>query len=75
VESVCYRLLNEPATAQVPVVLVAGNGTAERIEGKYNNVVRVLPKPMTQDSLQEVLEATLPRPQCAGKSRAVTSFL
>lgn len=59
-ETVCYRLLNDPATAKVPVVLMASNGQADRIEERYENVARVLEKPVTSDSLQQLLESTLP---------------
>ncbi|RZK90057.1 MAG: response regulator [Pedobacter sp.] len=60
-ETMCYRLLNDPATAKVPVVLMAGEGAADRIEGRYSNVVRVLPKPITPESLRDVLETSMPK--------------
>src|ERR1043165_4470510 len=58
-EAVCYRLLNDPATAKVPVVLLATNGSGDEIEERYTNVVKVLPKPLTPESLLEVVGATL----------------
>jgi CheY-like chemotaxis protein len=58
-EAVCYRLLNEPATAKVPIVLMASNGNGDTLEERYANVVKVLPKPVTLESLQEVMGATL----------------
>ncbi len=60
-ETICYRLLNDPATAKVPVVLMAGDGAADRIEGRYSNVVRVLPKPVTPEALRDVLETSMPK--------------
>jgi CheY-like chemotaxis protein len=60
-ESICYRLLNEPATSNVPIALMATNGKAEKIEQRYANVVRVLPKPITPEVLQEVFSTTLPK--------------
>ncbi len=60
-ESICYRLLNEPATANVPIALMATNGRAEKIEQRYSNVVRVLPKPVTPEILQEVFSTVLPK--------------
>jgi CheY-like chemotaxis protein len=58
-EAICYRLLNDPATARVPVVLLASNGNGDRIEERYENVVKVLPKPVTPESLLEVVGSTL----------------
>jgi len=58
-EAVCYRLLNDPATAKVPVVLLASNGNGDKIEERYDNVVRVLAKPVTPESLLEVVGTTL----------------
>ncbi len=58
-ESICYRLLNDPATAKVPVVLMANNGIGDRLEERYDNVVKVLPKPVTPESLLEVVGSTL----------------
>lgn len=58
-EAVCYRLLNDPATSKVPVVLLASNGNGDNIEARYDNVIKVLPKPVTPESLLEVVNATL----------------
>jgi CheY-like chemotaxis protein len=58
-EAVCYRLLNDPATSKVPVVLLASNGNGDRIEERYGNVIKVLPKPVTPESLLDVVNATL----------------
>jgi CheY-like chemotaxis protein len=66
-EAICYRLLNDPATAKVPVVLLASNGNGDRIEERYENVVKVLPKPVTPESLLEVVGNTL------SKSKATTN--
>src|SRR3954470_6740111 len=58
-EAICYRLLNDPATAKVPVVLLASNGNGDKIEERYDNVIRVLPKPGTAESLPEVVCTTV----------------
>lgn len=58
-EAICYRLLNEPLTAKVPVVVFAANGRGENFEDRYTNVMRVLPKPPTADSLLEVFTTAL----------------
>ncbi len=65
-EAVCYRLLNDPATAKVPVVLFTSNGHGEAIEQRYQNVVKVLQKPVTPAALLEALTATLSKVKQAG---------
>jgi CheY-like chemotaxis protein len=60
-ESICYRLLNEPSTASVPIALMATNGKSAGIEQRFSNVVRTLPKPVTPELLQEVFSTTLPK--------------
>src|SRR6476619_1258160 len=59
VEAVCYRLLNDPATSAVPVVIMGGNGKAAQLESRYSNVIRTVPKPVTAQSLQELFTNTL----------------
>jgi CheY-like chemotaxis protein len=58
-EAICYRLLNDPATAKVPVVLLATDGNCDAIEDRYDNVVKVLPKPVTPESLLEAVGSML----------------
>ena len=58
-EAICYRLLNDPATAKVPVVLMATNGHGDSIVDRYSNVIKVLAKPVTPDALLELVGATL----------------
>jgi CheY-like chemotaxis protein len=65
-EAVCYRLLNEPATSKVPVILLATNGNGDAIESRYENVVKVLPKPLTPESLLEVVGMTLSKTKQTG---------
>ncbi|HEV7868155.1 MAG TPA: response regulator [Chthoniobacteraceae bacterium] len=65
-EAICYRLLNDPATAKVPVVLLATNGNGDAIEERYDNVIRVLPKPVTPESLLEVLTTALSKSKSGG---------
>lgn len=60
-ESVCYRLLNEPTTSDVPVVLMAGDAKADGLAQKYSNVLQVLPKPITPEALQELFNGSLPK--------------
>ena len=58
-ELVCYRLLNEPNTAKVPIVVIANNGRGEALAERYANVMKVLPKPPTPESLLEVFNSAL----------------
>jgi len=58
-EAICYRLLNEPLTAKVPVVVFTTNGRGEEFEDRYSNVVRVLSKPPTPDALLDVFSTAL----------------
>jgi CheY-like chemotaxis protein len=58
-ESICYRLLNDPTTAKVPVILLATNGNGDAIEERYHNVIKVLSKPVQPQSLLEVVQTTL----------------
>jgi CheY-like chemotaxis protein len=58
-EAICYRLLNDPATAKVPVIVLANNGHAETFETRYSNVLKVLPKPPTPESLLDALGGAL----------------
>jgi CheY-like chemotaxis protein len=50
-EAVCYRLLNDPNTARVPVVVMSTNGHAKIFQEKYSNVVKTIPKPVTPESI------------------------
>ena len=65
-EAVCFRLLNDPATAKVPVVLFTTNGNGEAIAERYPNVVKVLHKPVSPEALLETLTATLAKVRVAG---------
>lgn len=64
-EAICVRLLNDPATARVPVVVLASNGNAENYDERYTNVLRVLQKPVTPEALLDVVSTALnkARPQ------------
>ena len=73
-DAICVRLLNDPATAKVPVVIMATNGNAEDFEERYTNVVKVLPKPITPDSLLEVCTATLGKAKPAIDPRRTMLF-
>ena len=63
-EAICVRLLNDPLTAKVPVVVMATNGAAENFEERYSNVMKVLSKPITPESLLDVCTTAL------GKAKA-----
>ena len=63
-EAICVRLLNDPLTAKVPVVVMATNGAAENFEERYTNVMKVLSKPVTAESLLDVCTTAL------GKAKA-----
>lgn len=65
-ESICYRLLNDPTTAKVPVVLLATNGNGDAIEERYHNVIKVLPKPVVAQSLLEIVQTALSKVKSYG---------
>jgi CheY-like chemotaxis protein len=65
-EAICFRLLNDPATARVPVVVMASNGQVETFENRYTNVVKVLRKPIAPDALLEIVTTTLAKPKAQG---------
>jgi len=67
-EAICHRLLDDPATAQVPVILMATHGRGTDLEERYANVERVLTKPVTPDALTEVVEAALGQAKSRGRS-------
>ncbi len=73
-ESICMRLLNDTATAKVPVVVMASNGTAENFEERYSNVMKVLPKPVTQESLLEVCTTALGKAKTVADPRRAMLF-
>jgi len=58
-EAICFRLLNEPSTAKVPVIVMTSNGRGKTFEDRYANVVKVLPKPVAPEALLEIFTSTL----------------
>jgi CheY-like chemotaxis protein len=58
-EAVCYRLLNDPATAHVPVVVMASNGNGKILQERYKNVVQTITKPVTPEALRAVVNKAL----------------
>src|SRR5204862_690284 len=74
-EAICSRLLNDPATAKVPVVVMMGNGHAENFENRYTNVVKVLPKPVAPEALLEIVTTTLAKPKAHSNPRGSFSFM
>ncbi len=67
-DAALYRLLNDSATANVPVILLSSNGRT--LEEKYKNVINTVSKPVTQELLiaavSGVLERAKPKPNPAG---------
>jgi CheY-like chemotaxis protein len=63
-EAVCMRLLSDHSTARIPVYLVNQTGEADLIEDLYQNVSRVLPRPVLYDTMAEIMGkvVALPRP-------------
>jgi len=56
-DSALYRLLNDAATASVPVVLLSSNG--QTLQTKYSNVVKTVTKPVTPELLVGAVNSTL----------------
>ena len=69
-EAVAYRLLNNPATAHVPIVLMSANGHGEELKQKYPNITKTVSKPVVAEKLIEAVNSTLtlakPQPNPAG---------
>lgn len=71
-ETVCYRLLNDPSTAGVPVVVMSTNGHAQVFQNKYRNVVKTLSKPVTAEALKSTITGQLAlAPQAAPPHSAI----
>jgi CheY-like chemotaxis protein len=64
-ETICFRLLNEPSTAKVPIVVMAANGRSAVFQERFSNVVKVLAKPVAPEALLEIFLSTLPKPRVA----------
>jgi len=64
-ETICYRLLTDPATARIPVALIAGESKANLIERRYSNVIGTLGRPVTADAMLDLFHATLPKNSCS----------
>jgi len=62
-EAVVYRLLNDPLTSHVPVVVMSSNGHGEKLKQRYSNVVRTIQKPVSAESLLPVVSSPRPRPR------------
>lgn len=58
-ETVCFHLLNNPATAGVPIVLMSANGHGSFLQSKYSNIVKVVSKPVSPETLLDAVKATL----------------
>jgi len=66
-DTALYRLLNDAATASVPVILISSNGST--LQDKYKNVIKTVAKPVTQEILiaavNGALEQVKPKPHPA----------
>lgn len=67
-QAICDRLLHDPLTAKVPVIVMASNGHTEAFETKFSNVVKVLAKPITPDDLRDVVANALSRARVQGQA-------
>jgi CheY-like chemotaxis protein len=51
-DAVCQRLVADPTTAVIPVVMMSSNaGDIKRAEAEYKNIVKAIAKPFTPDLL------------------------
>ncbi len=62
-DEVCRRLLENPATAGIPVVYMSGYGAELQASGRNSNVIGFLNKPFTSDLLTRTVETHMPRKQ------------
>ncbi len=69
-EAICFRLLNDAATAKVPVLLLAADGKADWLQDRYTNVARVVQKPVTADAMRDALTSALPKQSRPGMNPA-----
>ena len=61
-DEVCWRLLENPGTAAIPVVYMSGYGAELRAsQGQNSNVIGFLNKPFTSDLLIQTVETHMPR--------------
>jgi CheY-like chemotaxis protein len=73
-EAVVYRLLNDPATSNVPIVVMSSNGHGEKLKARYANVVRSIPKPVSAESLLPVVSTQLAAAKAAPAPSSVILF-
>lgn len=73
-EAVCSRLLNDPATARVPIVVMSGNGHEEMFSGRFSNVVKVLQKPISSEALLAEMTSALSKAKTLGNRAARPAF-
>ncbi len=62
-DEVCRRLLEEPKTARIPVIMMSGH-VAEMVttEARFENVIATIAKPFLSAALIEVVEKSLREP-------------
>ncbi len=65
---ICQRLLDDPATARVPVAVIAQNGTGDALAEHYRNIIQTLPRPLTAESLLGVMTTALAKTKGAAKA-------
>ncbi len=58
-DAVCQRLVADPTTADIPVVMMSSNaGDIKRAEAEYKNIVKAIAKPFTlKTAVDPVFEA------------------
>jgi DNA-binding response OmpR family regulator len=62
-DEVCRRLLENPATAGIPVVYMSGYSAELQASGQNSNVIGFLNKPFTSDLLTRTVETHMPGKQ------------
>jgi CheY-like chemotaxis protein len=73
-EAVVYRLLNDPLTSNIPVVVMSSNGHGEKLKQRYANVVRTIPKPVSAESLLPVMSTQLAQAKAPPPPTSVILF-
>lgn len=68
-ETICHRLLSNPDTSRIPVVIMASNGHVDHFADRFGNVVRVVEKPVSTEALLESLRQTLTAKPPSGPNR------
>ncbi len=66
-DAVCQRLVSDPTTADIPVVMMSSNaGDIKRAEAEYKNIVKAIAKPFTPDLLTATVRFVIRSRENAG---------